>query len=274
MLVVSQNLLRVWRDSLCMTSPAPGLNSQFPTLPQGRTVGSYQTYEAAKQAVDLLVANEGFTVQAISIVGSDLRSVERVTGRMSVGRAALNGVMTGVMIGLFMSLMWMIVYPITSFLVLFGILLLSIAFGVIWALIIYAMTPNKREFTSVMQLTAGRFDLVVPNELANDAASILRSGHAPGQHGGWGQQGQQWQEHGQQPGQPQWPGQSGPAGQGEQPGQQAAPQQPGSAPQPQQSGQPGAGGEDAPKPAAPAGPPKTYGEMQDELRRKQERGEA
>lgn len=261
----------MWRDTLCMTSPAPGLDSQFPTLPQGRTVGSYQTYEAAKQAVDLLVANEGFTVQAISIVGSDLRSVERVTGRMSVGRAALNGVMTGVLIGLFMSLMWMIVYPITSFLVLFGVLLLSIAFGVIWALIIYAMTPNKREFTSVMQLTAGRFDLVVPNELANDAASILRSGHTPGQHGGWGQQGQ---EHGQQPGQPQWPGQSGPAGQGEQPEQQAAPQQPGSAPQPQQSGQPGAGGEDAPKPAAPAGPPKTYGEMQDELRRKQERGEA
>lgn len=233
----------MWRDTLCMTSPAPGPDSQFPTLPQGRTVGSYQTYEAAKQAVDLLVANEGFTVQAISIVGSDLRSVERVTGRMSVGRAALNGVMTGVMIGLFMSLMWMIVYPITSFLVLVGIFLLSIAFGVIWALIIYAMTPDKREFTSVMQLTAGRFDLVVPNELANDAASILRSGHAPGQQGGWGQQGQ---EHGQQPGQPQWPG------------QQATPQQPGSAPQP----------------AAPAGPPKTYGEMQDELRRKQERGEA
>lgn len=269
MLVVSQNLLLIWRDNLCMTSPGPGLNSQFPTLPQGRTVGSYQTYEAAKQAVDLLVANEGFTVQAISIVGSDLSSVERVTGRTSFGRAALNGVMTGVMIGLFMSLMWMIVNPITSFLVLVGIFLLSIAFGVIWALIVYAMTPNKREFTSVMQLTAGRFDLVVPNELANDAASILRSGHAPGQHGGWGQQGQQPQ-HGQQ----QWPGQAGQPGAGVQPGQQAAPQQSGSVPQQPQGGQPGAGGEDAPKPAEPAGPPKTYGEMQDELRRKQERGEA
>lgn len=254
MLVVSQILLLIWRDNFGMTSPGPALNSQFPTLPQGRTVGSYQTYEAAKHAVDVLIANEGFSAQSISIIGSDLSSVERVTGRMSVGRTALNGVMTGVMIGLFMSLMWMIVNPITNFIVLVGIFLLSIAFGVIWSLIVYAMTPNKREFTSMMQLTAGRFDIIVPNELANDATSILRGGHAEGQRV---VAPQAWPGAQQQ--QQQWPGQS------------VEPGQPAASPQ---AGAPEASGEDAPKPAAPAGPPKTYGEMQDELRRKQERGEA
>ncbi|WP_282828084.1 general stress protein [Gulosibacter sediminis] len=247
-----------------MTSPGPALNSQFPTLPQGRTVGSYQTYEAAKHAVDVLIANEGFSAQSISIIGSDLRSVERVTGRMSIGRTALNGVMTGVMIGLFMSLMWMIVNPITNLIVLVGIFLLSIAFGVIWSLIVYAMTPNKREFTSMMQLTAGRFDIIVPNELANDATSILRGGYAEGQRVAAQQgQGQAW------PGaQQQWPGQATRPGASAQVGH---PGQPGPSPE---ASEPESAGEDAPKPAAPAGPPKTYGEMQDELRRKQERGEA
>jgi hypothetical protein len=241
-----------------MTSPGVGLGSQFPTLPQGTSVGSYSTYEQAKAAVDALVANEGFSVNQISVVGSDLRSVERVTGRMSAGRAALNGVMTGVMIGLFMSLMWMIVNPISDFLVIVGVFLLSIAFGVIWSLVVYTFTRNKREFTSAMQLTAGRFDLVVPNEIARQAAEILRGAGAAGNHLHDGQ------AHASQV--PQHPFGHAVPPSGE---PQAGASGPAPPPTP-----PGAGEAATPAPTAPAGPPKTYGEMQDELRRREERGDA
>ena len=61
-----------------------------PTLPQGETVASYGTYLEAQRAVDHL-ADKQFPVQHVTIVGTDLRMVERVTGRLSYPRVALAG---------------------------------------------------------------------------------------------------------------------------------------------------------------------------------------
>ena len=55
------------------------------------TVGSYSSYEEAQAAVDRL-SDEGFPVENLDIVGSGLRLVERVTGRVTtawVHRCAL-----------------------------------------------------------------------------------------------------------------------------------------------------------------------------------------
>jgi heat induced stress protein YflT len=54
------------------------------------TVASYTSYEEAQAGVDRL-SDERFPVENIEIVGSDLRLVEKVTGRLTRGRAAAAG---------------------------------------------------------------------------------------------------------------------------------------------------------------------------------------
>ena len=51
------------------------------------TVARFDDYEAAQRAVDQLSDN-GFPVEKLDIVGSDLRLIERVTGRLTKARAA------------------------------------------------------------------------------------------------------------------------------------------------------------------------------------------
>ena len=65
-----------------------------PTLPKGEQVAAYGTYLEAQRAVDHL-ADKHFPVQIVTIVGLDLRMVERVTGRLSYPRVALAGALSG-----------------------------------------------------------------------------------------------------------------------------------------------------------------------------------
>lgn len=246
--------------------------SRFPTLPEGEVVASYSSYERAQESVDRLARNEGFSVKSISIVGSDLKSVERVTGRMNTGKAALNGALSGLFLGMFFGATMMLFMPDVLLVTLLGVLLLATVFGAVWGMIVYAISPNKREFASMMQLTATKYDVIVPHGLAAEARQILgtaaaQPASAPGVYG---------DPAGQQPG-----------GYGVPPVEFGAPQsqhgQPGYGQQgygPQgygqlqygQQGQPVAGQPDAAsaQPESAATPPRTYGEMLDE-RRRQER---
>ena len=73
-----------------MSNPSPfggRAARQFPTLPKGETVASFETYQEAQAAVDKL-AKAAFPVKELSIVGTDLTSVERITGVLTWGRAA------------------------------------------------------------------------------------------------------------------------------------------------------------------------------------------
>src|SRR5262245_21241584 len=63
-------------------------------------VASYASYEQAQQAVDRL-SDERFPVENLEIVGSGLRTVERVTGRLTNARAAAAGAASGAWFGLF-----------------------------------------------------------------------------------------------------------------------------------------------------------------------------
>src|SRR4051794_41886669 len=71
--------------------PLNGRNrTLFPTLPRGEVVGTFESYPEAQEAVDVL-ARADFPVDKVSILGSDLKSVERVTGKLTWGRVALAG---------------------------------------------------------------------------------------------------------------------------------------------------------------------------------------
>jgi hypothetical protein len=55
-----------------------------------QAVTSVSRYEDAEHAVDWL-SDHDFPVERVSIVGTGLRYVEQVSGRMTTGRAALTG---------------------------------------------------------------------------------------------------------------------------------------------------------------------------------------
>ena len=148
--------------------------SQMPELPAGEIVSTYDRYADAMQAVDRL-ARADFPVKQIAIVGNDMRSVERVTGKLSYGRVALMGAFSGAYLGLFLGLLLFIFQPENA--AIGGVFISAIAigagFGMLFAVLSYAMNPNRRDFSSVMQFVATRYDLVAPHELIADARGIL-----------------------------------------------------------------------------------------------------
>jgi hypothetical protein len=69
-----------------------------------RLVASYESYEEAQRTVDRL-SDASFPVENVEIVGRDLPLVERVTGRLTTGGAALAGAGSGAWFGLFIGLL-------------------------------------------------------------------------------------------------------------------------------------------------------------------------
>ncbi|WGD38377.1 general stress protein [Lysinibacter sp. HNR] len=154
---------------------ARGLN-QFPTLPKGEVVSSYDTYHEAQLAVDHL-ARADFPVNQVSILGTDIKSVERVTGKLSYGKVALMGALSGAYLGLFFGLILFLFQPENAgILAIFAAaVIIGAGFGMLFGVLSYAMNRNRRDFSSVMQLIASRYDVVVDPEYVNRARNILNS---------------------------------------------------------------------------------------------------
>lgn len=150
---------------------------QMPELPQGETVSTYDRYADAMHAVDVL-ARANFPVNAVSVVGNDVRTVERVTGRLTYGRVALMGGLSGAYLGLFLGLLLFIFQPDNAGIL--GVFIAAIAigagFGMLFAVLSYAMNRNRRDFSSVMQFVATRYDLITAPEYLSRAREILSSG--------------------------------------------------------------------------------------------------
>ncbi|WP_233188028.1 general stress protein [Actinomyces qiguomingii] len=142
------------------------------SIPRGDEVASFATYAEAQHAVDSL-SDAGFPVQYLAIIGTDLRQVERITGRMSWGRAVANGAVSGLWIGLFFAAMMMLLGPREGT---GTVLIAAVIMGVIWGMIFqvaaYALTRGRRDFTSISQVVASRYS-VIASQLAGEAARAL-----------------------------------------------------------------------------------------------------
>ncbi len=138
------------------------------------TVASYDDYADAQRAVDLL-SDDGFPVEHLDIVGSDLRLVERVTGRLTKGRAASAGAASGAWFGLLMGLL-LGIFTSGSW---FGLLLVGAAVGAAWGAVFgylgHAATRGARDFASARTLVAARYDVVARNGYADAARSGLET---------------------------------------------------------------------------------------------------
>ncbi|WP_283135552.1 general stress protein [Rhizohabitans arisaemae] len=155
-----------------MTSP---LAPKFAAIPaDAQTIASYASYAEAQRSVDYLSDNR-FPVENLAIVGADLRSIERVTGRLNWAKSALYGALTGVWIGLFVGLLLALFTPgigawlrIVVYCAIWGAI-----FGVVFGLIRYAFTGGQRDFTSVQTILAGRYDVLCAAPLVPQARQML-----------------------------------------------------------------------------------------------------
>jgi hypothetical protein len=139
------------------------------------TVASYPTYEEAQAAVDRL-SDEHFPVESIDIVGSDLRLVERVTGRLTKGRAAAAGAASGAWFGLFIGLLVGLFTSGPAWIgLLVGGLLIGAAWGAVFGYAAHAATGGRRDFSSTRTLTATRYDIVARGGTAPAAREVLRT---------------------------------------------------------------------------------------------------
>jgi len=136
------------------------------------TVGTYADYAAAQQAVDLLSDNK-FPVEHTAIVGTDLRLVENVTGRLTIGRAALAGAGSGAWFGLFLGLLFGIFTNANWFGVLVAAVLIGAAWGAGFAALAHSLTGGRRDFTSRSTLQAAQYAVVVDAEYADQARHLL-----------------------------------------------------------------------------------------------------
>ncbi|MEO5780163.1 MULTISPECIES: general stress protein [Arthrobacter] len=151
---------------------APTGPDEARTVPKGDVVGSYSSYLDAQKAVDYL-ADQQFPVQMVSIVGNELKMVERVTGRLSYPRVALSGALSGMWFGLFVGVMLSFFSPTGGYFSIITSVLMGAAFFMLFGIVTYAMQRGKRDFTSTSQVVATSYDVVVSFEAAHEARRLL-----------------------------------------------------------------------------------------------------
>lgn len=155
------------------TPPNPNLSSLF-ELEYPQSVGVYGSYAEAQKAVDFL-ADHKFAVENIAIVGTDLRSVERVTGRKNWGTVLMAGVQSGLSTGLMVALLLWFVQPGSNPVALLPMaLLIGITIGVAFAALGYSMQRGKRDFNSVTQTLASKYEVLCEHKVAGQARDLLR----------------------------------------------------------------------------------------------------
>jgi hypothetical protein len=140
----------------------------------GTVVATYNSYVDAESAIDRL-SDAKFPVENTEIVGRDLRLVEQVTGRMTIGRATLLGLGGGAWIGLLIGLLIGIFTSTTSAwaaVVAWGVMIGAV-WGAIFGFVAQWATHGRREFSSESQIVAAHYDVTAPEEYVSRANDLL-----------------------------------------------------------------------------------------------------
>lgn len=139
----------------------------------GLPVGTYGSYAEAQRAVDYLSDHE-FPVENLTIVGTGLRQVERVTGRLTRNKVITAGAVGGAWWGLFVGLLIGLFSTGAAWI---GSVLVGVAFGAIFGLLMgmagYRATGGQRDFTSMTGLVAETYQVLCVAKYADQARSHL-----------------------------------------------------------------------------------------------------
>jgi hypothetical protein len=159
-------------------TPSRGRQSRIQQLsvPNGEAIAEFNDYAAAVDHVDQLIRHE-FPAAMVAIVGSDLKSVERVRGRLSYGRVAIQGLISGSWIGLLISLF----LPVpsassagTSLTISTGAaIVIGAGVGMLLNILRFSISRNRHEFSSTSAVVAAKYEVVVPHPLVEQAKKAI-----------------------------------------------------------------------------------------------------
>lgn len=142
---------------------------------QARSVlASFTEYADAQAMVDRL-SDQQFPVEHVAIIGYNVRIEEQVTGRMTNWTAAGYGAASGAWFGLLIGLLFGLLSDNIAAWIL--LLLLGLGLGALWGAVFgfvgHLATRGRRDFSSVKQFLAERWDVTVRSDELLRAQSLL-----------------------------------------------------------------------------------------------------
>jgi hypothetical protein len=149
--------------------PRPGLDLEYPL-----SLGVYDGYPQAQKVVDYLSDHE-FEVQQMAIVGTELKTVERVTGRVTRGKVAAAGAISGFWMGLFVGLAFSLFASGNTLGFLISTPIFGAVFGLVWSQIGFTAVTRggTRDFSSVSQVVATKYEVLVEHRFFERAQQLL-----------------------------------------------------------------------------------------------------
>ena len=144
-----------------------------PSIPRGDVLGTYDTYVEAQQVVDKL-AKADFDVRQLAIIGSDLKTIERITGKLTYGRSAIAGAATGAWFGLFAGTVLFLFAATPNATYALAVVLIGAAFGMLFGIVSYAINRRRKDYTSTNQVIASSYQVIAPANLIVRAQELLQ----------------------------------------------------------------------------------------------------
>ncbi|MFM7013606.1 MAG: general stress protein [Actinomycetota bacterium] len=151
--------------------------ASLPPVPGAELLAQFTQYREATKAVEQMVENN-FPVKSISIVGSDVRTVETVKGKLGYGRVAISGAITGSWLGLFLGLVMGASSATTEALLVSNVgagIVIGAGAGMLFNIIRFSLTKNRRNFISAQNVVASKYEIWVPKDLVATAKSALEA---------------------------------------------------------------------------------------------------
>ena len=171
------------KKSKAATAPAgprrPGRNGSRDVLAGTVPVATFATLGEIDDVL-AAVTDEGFPIECTVIVGTDLRFVEKVEGRITLARAAGYGVVAGAWFGALIASFAAIFGARTvdsGLSMLFGGILLGVVFGAVFGAAAFRVAGPRDGISASPTLVAARYELRTAAELADRLRDLLR---APG----------------------------------------------------------------------------------------------
>lgn len=151
-----------------------------PGLPEGSALASFNSYQEAVSYVEKMIQND-FPARLVSIVGTDLKTVESIKGKLGYGRVSLSGALTGSWLGMFFGLIFGATGVATEQMVLNNVVagvVIGSGVGMLINIIRFSLTKNRRGFISSQTVVAKKYEVIVPSdqvELAKKSAAATSS---------------------------------------------------------------------------------------------------